>query len=90
MNLPRFEHDAPEHGIRAGDLMAHSWPGLYPLFYIDARSNVFCPACAREADRDPETLPQHKPMACDANWEDYTLDCDHCNNRIPSAYAEED
>lgn len=65
-------------------LPAYAWPGGYPLFYIDAENNVLCAKCARENDEYSAEL-----TGADVNWEDSTLYCEHCSERIESAYADE-
>lgn len=64
-----------------GNLPSFAWPGGYPLFYLDAESNILCPDCANENDEYSAPIVAH-----DANWEDDSLYCDHCNKRIESAY----
>jgi hypothetical protein len=61
-----------------------SWPGGYPLFYLDKEGNVLCADCAsRDVDRSQEIV------AIDSNWEDPALYCDDCSCRIELAYEEE-
>jgi hypothetical protein len=74
--LPRDE--------KTGQLDAYAWPGGYPLFYLDGENNVLCPTCA---NKDGYSSPV---VACDVNYEDSSLYCDDCSQRIESAYAEED
>jgi len=71
-----------------GTLPTYSWPGGYPVFYLDGGGSVLCPACARNSDQEGE-VPRFRPCAAGVNWEDAELDCDNCNARIPSAYAED-
>jgi len=69
-----------------GKLAKYAWPGGYPLAYLSGRGHVLCSECAgkRIGDtRDP-------PVDCGANWEDPSLYCEDCNERIESAYAEDD
>lgn len=78
-----------------GRLPAYAWPGGYPMFYLTADGGVLCPDCANgehgsEASTSPEADAQWQIVAYDANWEDPHLFCDHCSERIESAYAEED
>ena len=68
---------------------AWAWPGGYPVFYITADSGVLCPACAnkhlpRTFDKDDGQFYIVQQLI---NYEDPHLHCDHCNGRIPSAYA---
>jgi len=72
---------AAENG---GVLPTFAWPGCYPLFYLDDENNVLCPSCANENDDFSSPI-----VACDANYEDTGLHCDHCGNRIESAYTED-
>tara|TARA_Y100000310_G_scaffold211163_1_gene211888 strand:- start:412 stop:696 length:285 start_codon:yes stop_codon:yes gene_type:complete len=78
-----------------GSLYKYSSIGCYPLFYLAADNGVLCPDCANEADQDPDIDttdkddPQWCLVACDANWEDPALYCDHCGERIESAYADD-
>ena len=67
-----------------GKLPAYAWPGGYPLFYLTKRSNVLCPACANADVENPDDPVE----AYDANWEDSSLFCDDCGERIESAYAD--
>ncbi len=66
-----------------GNLPAYAWPGGYPIFYLDSENNVLCPSCANQNDEYTAPIVAH-----DCNWEDPDLYCDHCDNRIESAYAE--
>lgn len=77
-----------------GRLTAYAWPGGYPVYYVTADSGALCPDCARMAEAeglagDPED-PQWYIVAADINWEDADLYCDHCSERIESAYADDD
>ena len=70
-------------------LSAYAWPGGYPVYYLDASGSVLCPACARRSDEDPEEIPQFRPSDAGINYEDASLFCDECSERIESAYAED-
>jgi hypothetical protein len=48
---------------------------------------VLCPACANKWTADD--VPQFEPTDADINYEDASLFCDECSERIESAYAEE-
>lgn len=67
-----------------GTLPHSAWPGCYPLFYLTTCGEVLCPACANKEE------PRENIIGQDANYEDASLYCDECSERIPSAYAEED
>ena len=69
-----------------GKLSTFAWPGGYPIFYLDKHDNVLCPACANEHEPGEDDAPVH----ADVNWEDPSLYCDECSERIESAYAEDE
>jgi len=71
-----------------GNLPSFAWPGGYPLFYLDRKDNVLCPKCSNEA-KDPD-WPDDHPVAYAVNWEDPSLFCDACSDRIESAYADDE
>ncbi len=66
-----------------GMLPSYAWPGGYPIFYVDKENNALHPHCASENDEYSAPL-----VAYDVNWEDATLYCDECSQRIESAYAD--
>lgn len=74
MELPRDDD---------GKLSSWAWPGGYPIFYVTGDGMVVCPKCANTETSDD-------PIAADVNWEDASLFCDDCSQRIESAYAEDD
>lgn len=76
----------PELYDAHGKLPAYTWPGGYPLLYLDEESNVLCPYCANS--QDTELDPPVEAVAI--NYEDPFLFCDECSARIESAYAEEE
>lgn len=65
-----------------GNLIHFAWPGGYPMFYLTHDNDVLCPSCANNE--------QDAISAADANWEDPQMYCEECNNRIESAYAEDE
>lgn len=65
-----------------GKLPSHSSVGGYGIFYVDNHGGCYCPECANQ---DFDGLVDY-----DANWEDPTLFCDGCSERIPSEYAEDE
>ncbi len=78
----------------AGKLDTCAWPGGYPIFYLVADNGVLCPKCANEHGHDlsaecPDD-DQWRVVAADINWEDPQLTCEHCSERIPSAYADDE
>jgi len=73
-----------------GKLPAYAWPGGYPMFYLAKDNGVLCPKCANEFMPDRDNDEQLEPVAYDVNWEDSALYCEHCNERIESAYGEDE
>lgn len=79
-----------------GEVAEFAWPGGYPIYYLAADSETLCPKCVNRDIRrvvaacldgsDNDWLI----VGRDVNWEDAALFCAHCNNRIPSAYAEDE
>lgn len=77
---------------------SYAWPGGYPLFFATSDGASLCFECVRRQWRN--ICEAHivfgyrnsgwRVEACDANWEDPSLHCDHCSKRIESAYAEDD
>ena len=82
--LPRLE---------SGKLASFVWPGGYPLYYVTQDGGVLCPGCAKTAELEGLTNnpddPQWYIVAAQANWEDEELTCDHCNEKIESAYGKD-
>ena len=77
-----------------GKLITYAWPGGYPVYYITADGGTLCSGCARMAEDD-----KLSPNSDDAQWhivtagvnyEDDLFYCDHCSERIESAYGEDD
>jgi hypothetical protein len=69
-------------------LQAYAWPGGDPLFYLCADGGILCPACASEDGQvDNPHDPQWHLVGVDVNWEDDSLQCDHCQCAIESAYG---
>lgn len=78
-----------------GEVSAYAWPGGYPIYYLAADSETFCPACVnKEIKRIVDATIEDEDrdfqiVARDVNWEDADMHCVHCNKRIESAYAED-
>lgn len=81
---------------RKGHARAYAWPGGYPLYYVTTDGGALCPKCMNteraqifrstgEGSRDGWAIEGQ-----DVNWEDSSLFCDHCGDRIESAYAEDE
>ena len=74
----------------------YAWPGGYPMYIVMADGAALCIDCAKDnyrliarSNRDNFT-DGWKPAGVDVNYEDPELYCDHCGDRIESAYAEDD
>ena len=85
MTRPRAEMQRLDDGS-----LPHScWPGLYPLAYVTPQHDVLCAECANEYEASPRDCDASDlPIKQFINWEDPSLYCDECSERIPSAYAE--
>ena len=68
------------------------WPGGYPLFYITKDYGILCPKCCNKNKEllNDEYDKQWFVIDYEVNWEDGELYCDHCYEKIESAYGEED
>jgi hypothetical protein len=73
-----------------GKLRKYTEWGCAPMLYLDAKDNVLCPECAQEALEDVTDNPDDIPVMADINYEDPSLYCDECSERIESAYAEDE
>lgn len=72
-----------------GSLARYTSIGSYPLLYTTNRGNVLCFQCACEVDEGNGPDGEHITSQ-DVNWENASLYCDGCEDRIESAYAEPD
>jgi len=71
----------------------YAWPGGYPLFAVTDDGRCLCPTCCKDnADIIASSYKGDgwRVVGQDVNWEDPQLYCDHCSERIESAYAEQD
>ena len=69
----------------------YAWPGGYPMFAVTSDGAALCPHCCQTERRSIGFTYGTDGWAVeglDVNWEDPELYCDHCGNRIESAYAE--
>lgn len=72
----------------------YAWPGGYPLYVIMYDCAPLCCECAKQnlgqiARDTANKLRDSWHAECVAiNWDDPDLYCDHCSERIESAYAE--
>lgn len=80
-----------KEAVKAGP---YAWPGGYPLFYVTQDGGALCWDCAHDEEAEiiaaitDDNDPQWRVCGYDINHEDASLHCDHCSERIESAYAE--
>lgn len=82
-----------------GKFPTYAWPGGYPIYYVTKDCGVLCPGCANDptnpvTEYDPKkgvTIDEVEwaIIAAEINYENEHLRCDHCGNRVESAYGEE-
>jgi hypothetical protein len=77
-------------------LEKYTWPGAYPVYGITTDGGTLCPDCVKSNIREVVWAMAHsgadrqwEVFAAEVNYEDPDLYCDHCGERIESAYAEE-
>jgi hypothetical protein len=74
----------------------YAWPGFYPTYFVTSDGAALCHRCAKDngkaiCDAIRDGLRDGwKVEAQDINYEDPALYCDHCGERIESAYAEDE
>lgn len=91
MTLEELEKMVPD-----GTADTYAWPGGYPIYYVCTDGGVLCPSCVtKEYARIQESVRDGRKdgWALEGrgiNYEDSSLYCDHCNQRIESAYAEDE
>lgn len=74
----------------------YAWPGGYPLYFITSDGGALSFDAAKDNVTTICRAIRHKSrcgwsvVACDVNWEDSSLFCDHTGKRIESAYAEDE
>ena len=70
----------------------YAWPGGYPLFYTTEDGGILCPKCCNENNEllNDEFDKQWFVIGYEVNWEDDNIYCDHCYEKIESAYGEKD
>ena len=80
-------------------LEAGKWagPGLYPVYFIGLDGEPLSFEAAEENKRTIENAIRGRDqtggwrvIGCEVNWEDPALFCSHTNDRIESAYAEDE
>lgn len=73
----------------------YAWPGGYPLYLLADDGEAICIDCGRTEFKAiahsviSNTQDGWHVSAADINWEDTSLHCAHCNQRIESAYGED-
>lgn len=77
-----------------------AWPGGYPMYFVCSDGAALCFVCARKEVRnivddirdDMRGNGRHRygwrVVACNINYEDSELTCDHCNKNIDPAYGD--
>lgn len=71
-----------------------AWPGGYPVYLIYSDGAALCFDCAAKETRNIMPSIQSKArddwrvVACDINYENPDLYCEHCGEQIESAYGE--
>ena len=68
-----------------------AWPGGYQMFAVTNDGAALCHHCCkteREAIGTTTGSDGWTVAALQINWENNSLFCDHCGNRIESAYGE--
>lgn len=71
----------------------YCWPGGYPKFAVTDDGGCLCKKCCwteRKQIREADPGDGWEVQAVTINWEDANLLCDHCGERIESAYAEDE
>lgn len=74
----------------------YAWPGGYPLYFMASDGGALSFEAVRDNLRQVMNAIQQRDnsgwrvVACDINWEDSSLVCDHTGKPIESAYGEPD
>ena len=90
-----FSMTTQSRSLRLADSLARS-PfssiGCYPLFAATSDGGCLCSSCCkseRESIGTTTGTDGWNIVAIQPNWEDPTLYCDHCSERIEPAYADD-
>lgn len=89
-----FVHFSPARQI-AQDVSTnpYTWPGGYPRYAITDDGGCLCKACC-ESEVGVIAGSYYNDgwhvVASDINWEDTSLQCDHCYNTIECTYGDDD
>ena len=79
--------------LRAGEF---AWPGGYPMFFVAGDGAALHFGCVKENLRSViwslrnQVDDGWRIVGCEINYEDADLYCDHCGERIESAYGEDE
>lgn len=76
-SLEDLTKELTKHGAKV--LPHFTWPGGYPLYYIDKDNNIYCPDCANKFISEITTY--------DIHWEGKPFICKLCGRKIESAYG---
>ena len=85
--------DLTPYLLENGNVQSYAWPGGYPIYFILQDGEAICPACvSRNRKLINEAFADHDPQwnvvsSC-VNYEDDSLYCCHCNEKIESAYGD--
>ena len=78
--MSKIKAKLDEIRLENGKLPAFSWPGGYPLLYIDKDNAVLCADCAHQEEENIEAI--------DIHHEGPSEFCVECNAEIESAYGD--
>ncbi len=76
-----------------GKYTAYAWPGGYPVYHITDDCESLCATCANDPGNPVhvnEPSDGWRIIESAVNWEDESMFCCHCNERIESAYGDEE
>lgn len=81
-------HVAFDH---SGKVSKFSIVGSYPIMHVTTRNRALCVDCVQRSITDHDDVMQRGESiaAHDMNYSNPSLDCDNCDERIESAYAED-
>lgn len=93
MNYPALRQTQLNSRKLRDELIAspYAWPGGYPMFAITSYGAALCHRCCsseRQSIGFTYGTDGWNIVGLDVNYEDSELYCDHCGDRIESAYAE--
>ena len=76
----------------SGEFPAYAWPGGYPVVYLTDDGATLCAPCANRengSEADPRGVPGSGWLlvAGNVHWQGEPEACDHCGDRVESAYG---